>query len=127
MLAQAMDPILDVRDSPLHGRGIFARTRCPKGSRLGTFPLLILTGDDTRAIRYTKLYNYLFYVDEDDNGAMRGGIAFGFVSMCNHSAEPNADFEIDIAACQVRLTARRDIDEDEEILIDYGDFASEVL
>ncbi len=112
-----------VRTSPVHGRGLFANQRIAAGGLIGVYPLLILSANDTAAIKATRLYHYVFYVDEDDSGAIRAAVAFGEISMCNHSPSANAEFEIDPAAMQVVLSAAREIMPDEEILIDYQEFA----
>ena len=51
----------------------------------------------------------------------------GPVSFCNHSDDPNCDFSVDEAAAEVVLTARRKLRRNEEITIDYGDYADEVI
>ena len=58
---------------------------------------------------------------------MRAAVAFGEISMCNHSRKANADFTIDASARTVTLTARQAIAPDDEILIDYEEFADEII
>jgi uncharacterized protein len=117
----------EVRTSPLHGRGLFATGGFAPGDPIGVYPLLMLSHEDTAAIRATRLYHYVFYIDERADGAMRAGIAFGPISLCNHSSAPNAAFQVDAVRSEVSLTALRAIGPDEEILIDYEDFADEAL
>lgn len=97
------------------------------GAVIGIYPLLILSHEDTKALKATRLYHYVFYVDERADGAWRAAVAFGEISMCNHSPDANADFEVDADAQTVTLTARVAIAADDEILIDYQDFAEEAL
>lgn len=118
---------VQIRTSPVHGRGLFASQSIPKGGLIGTYPLLILSVDDTAALKSTRLYHYVFYIDEDAEGAIRAAVAFGDISMCNHSPDANAEFEIDAAAMEVTLSAARPIAQGEEILIDYEDFADEAV
>ncbi len=94
---------------------------------IGVFPLLILSHEDTERLKATRLYHYVFYVDERADGASRCAVAFGEISMCNHSPDANAGFEVDADAQTVTLTALTDIASDAEILIDYQDFAEEAL
>ncbi len=98
-----------------------------EGATIGVYPLLILNHDDTERLKSTRLYHYVFYVDELADGATRAAVAFGEISMCNHSPHANADFEVDASAQTVTLTARTAISADDEILIDYQDFAQEAL
>lgn len=127
MLARNEGGRAEVRTSPLHGRGLFASGRIAAGSVIGVFPLLILSHEDTERLKATRLYHYVFFVDERADGAVRCAVAFGEISMCNHSPDANAEFEVDADAQTVTLTALTDIASDAEILIDYQDFAEEAL
>ena len=118
---------VEVKTSPLHGRGLFASTDIPAGALLGVYPLLILSHEDTEQIKSTRIYHYVFYVDEREDGAVRAAVAFGKISMCNHSPQANADFYVDAAAETVTLTTRIALKAGDEILIDYEDFADEAI
>lgn len=118
---------VEVRTSPLHGRGLFASTGIPAGALIGIYPLLILSHEDTARLKATRVYHYVFYVDEREDGAMRAAVAFGNISMCNHSRQPNSGFIVDAEAETVTLTSLVALSEGDEILIDYEDFADEVL
>lgn len=117
----------EVRTSPLHGRGLFAARPLPEGTEIGRYPLLILSHEDTERLKATRLYHYVFYIDERADGAVRAAVAFGEISMCNHSPEANAAFEVDADLAEVILTAATDIAPGAEILIDYEDFAEEAI
>ena len=127
MLPENQASLVEVKQSPLHGRGLYAATNIDSGEVVGTWPVLILSPEDTARLKDTRLYHYVFYVDETDEGAMRAAVAFGPISMCNHSTAPNAAFEVDALTATVSLSARRSIAAGEEILIDYGDFAAEAV
>lgn len=127
MTTQTGGARVEVKTSPLHGRGLFASIDIPAGALLGVYPLLILTHEETAQVRATRLYHYVFYVDEREDGAMRAAVAFGKISMCNHSPDANADFFVDAAAETVTLTSRVALSAGDEILIDYEDFADEAL
>jgi uncharacterized protein len=127
MSASSAQPHIIVRTSPVHGRGLFAFREISPGHLIGFFPLLILSPEETAKIKQTRLYHYVFYVDEDASGAIRTAVAFGEISMCNHSPKPNAFFEVNAETMEVGLFADRRIAEGEEILIDYEDFAEEAL
>lgn len=127
MLARHEGGRAEVRTSPLHGRGLFASGRIAPGAVIGVYPLLVLSHEDTAHLKATRLYHYVFYVDERADGAARCAVAFGEISMCNHSPDANAGFEVDAVAQTVTLTALTDIASDAEILIDYQDFAEEAL
>lgn len=118
---------VEVKTSPLHGRGLFASTDIPAGALLGVYPLLMLSHEDTEQLKSTRVYHYVFYVDEREDGAVRAAVAFGKISMCNHSPQANADFYVDAAAETVTLTTRIALKAGDEILIDYEDFADEAI
>ena len=127
MLPDNSSSLVEVKQSPLHGRGLYAVKKIPAGTKIGTWPVLILNEEDTDRIRHTRLYHYVFFVDETSDGRMRTAVAFGAIAMCNHSTEANAVFDVTSKEATVTLSAKRDIEAGEEILIDYGDFASEAV
>jgi SET domain-containing protein len=127
MLPENQASLVEVKQSPLHGRGLYAAANILSGSQIGSWPVLVLDTADTAQLKNTRLYHYVFYVDETADGAMRAAVAFGPISMCNHSAAPNATFEVHGDQAIVTLCAARDIQAGEEILIDYGDFATEAV
>ena len=118
---------VEVRQSPFHGRGLFAAVSFEAGDLIATYPLLILSQEDTAAIRGTQIHHYVFYVDENEQGEMRAAVAFGLISMCNHSPDANAEFTVDANAQTVTLSAGTNIPIDAEILIDYEEFAAEIV
>lgn len=123
----SLSSAVEVRTSPLHGRGLFATRMIPRGTEIGVYPLLVLPADETETLKSTRVYHYVFYVDENETGAIRAAIAFGLISMCNHSPNANAVFDVDGEQMTVALYADRQIDAGEEVLIDYEDFAEEAL
>lgn len=127
MPQSAQASFVEVKDSPFHGRGLFAARVIAPGVTIGVYPLLVLSAQDTAAVRATLLHHYVFYVDESADGEMRAAVAFGEISMCNHSPKANAGFSIDAGAQTVTLTARHAIAPGNEILIDYEDFADEII
>lgn len=127
MLPENQASLVEVKQSPLHGRGLYAARAIPAGMLIGTYPLLILSEADTAHIKATRLYHYVFFVDESPAGAVRAAVAFGPISMCNHSTEANAVFEVSAETATVTLRAAQAIPAGEEILIDYEDFAAEAV
>jgi uncharacterized protein len=118
---------VEVKTSPFHGRGLFAAAPFKAGEVIAVYPLLILSHEDTATVRSTLLHHYVFFVDETADGVMRAAVAFGEISMCNHSPESNASFVVDAAAQTVTLSARVALPVGTEILIDYEDFAEEII
>ena len=127
MLPDNQASLVEVKQSPLHGRGLYAAMPIESGNLIGTWPVLILDAGDTSRLKNTRLYHYVFFVDETADGAMRTAVAFGPISMCNHSPAPNALFSVNADNATVSLSAARNISPGDEILIDYGDFAEEAV
>jgi hypothetical protein len=123
----AQASFVEVQNSPFHGRGLFAARDISVGTVIAVYPLLILSQEDTATVRATLLHHYVFYVDENADGEMRAAVAFGEISMCNHSPKANADFTVDAAAQTVTLSANRAITPGDEILINYEEFADEII
>lgn len=127
MLPNNQASLVEVKQSPLHGRGLYAAAAISAGTEIGLWPTLVLSAEDTALVKATRLYHYIFYVDENAEGIMRAAVAFGPISMCNHSTDANATFNVDATAATVTLCASRDIAAGDEVLIDYGDFAAEAV
>lgn len=93
-----------VATSPIHGRGVFARRRIPRGTRIGDF-------EGSRTKRNGM--HVLWVVEEDGTTVgIRGENELRFL---NHSRVPNAEFR------GASLYAVRNIQPGYEITFDYGD------
>jgi SET domain-containing protein len=109
-----------VRRSRIQGRGVFARERLAKGTRLLEYTGVRITSaeadagshDDDPAQRHHTLF---FAVDDETviDGSRGGGDA----CFVNHSCDPNC--EIVISRRRVYIHALRDIEPGEELLYDY--------
>lgn len=98
----ASAPAVMIRRSEIHGRGLFAVRRIPRGARIGIY-------EGPKTLRNGA---YVLWVDE-------GGREFGIAGkndlrFVNHSKRPNAVFEAD------ELFSLRAIAPGEEITFDYG-------
>ena len=116
-----------VRSSAIEGRGLFATRLLDPGELVGEYHLLMLTASETRQIKKTIIHHYVFDAGVDGAGDQLTALALGEISFCNHSANANADFKVDMDTKTVTLIARHTIKRDEEILIDYEDYADEIL
>ncbi len=101
--AETVPGEVDVRPSPLHGRGVFARNGIAADSRIGEY-----TGRETDVDG-----THVLWVDEGDHWSARDGDPP--LKFLNHSKTPNAYFD------GYMLFAARDIAAGEEITFDYGD------
>jgi len=105
-----------VKDSPLHGLGVFALVDLPANSTIERCGYLVLDDDDLKDVN--RLNDYLFTSPDDPNDYL---CIMGCGMLYNHGSEPNAKWEIDDDDNRfVRFYAARDIKAGEEILHDYG-------
>jgi SET domain-containing protein len=104
---------VEVRESEIHGWGVFAKTDIHEGIVVEESPLTRTTIHSEND-RHTFLNNY-FWSDEEDNYILSLGLA----SVFNRSNTPNLIFEAFLDEGFYRFTACRDLWEGEELFIDY--------
>lgn len=95
---------LEVRDSPIHGKGLFATQPIASGTLLGVYE-----GDSAHENSV-----YVLWVEYDD-GEVVGIDGKNDLRFVNHSRTPNAEFWGD------HLYALRDIPAGSEVTFDYGE------
>ena len=95
---------LEVRDSPIHGKGLFATQNIARDTLLGTYE-----GEPAHENSV-----YVLWVEYDD-GEVVGIDGKNDLRFVNHSRTPNAEFWGD------QLYALSDIPEGAEITFDYGE------
>jgi SET domain-containing protein len=109
-----------VRNSRIHGRGVFALKRIPKGVRIIEYKGKLIT-DEEADRRYSRIHEnsphtMLFSLDGGlvIDATRRGNSA----RWINHSCAPNC--EIEEEGHQIFIDARRDIQPGEELTYDYN-------
>ena len=111
-----MNPKLEVRESSLGGRGVFARERIEADEMvfvMGGYILTIEEDNDFRGVvadKAIEISDYFFIGPRDEKDLERMPQHF-----VNHSCEPNAGFK-----GQIFMMAMRTIDPGEEITYDYA-------
>ena len=103
-------------ESTVHGRGVFATEPIAAGTLVDASPVLVIPSDDWEALTGTAVDGYLWGWGEEGNAA----IAFGIVSLVNHSYAPNCRYQHDLDAEVVELLALRDIAVGEELTVNYN-------
>ena len=109
-----------VRNSPIHGRGVFALRKIPKGTRIVEYKGQLIT-DKEADRRYSRAHEHsphtmLFSVDGGwvIDATRRGNSA----RWINHSCAPNCEIEEEDR--RVFIEARREIRSGEELTYDYN-------
>ncbi len=108
---------IEVKESPLHGRGVYAKQRIFKGSLIERAPVVFLSAEAKEALRYTKLFNYYFLIK---NQEMPAAFGFGYASFYNHSPEANAFYSFSNKRNTLNIYAYRTIEPGTEITINYN-------
>ena len=101
---------LEVRDSQIHGKGVYAIETIRKGAKIGTYHGELTDEDDI----------YVLWIT-DENGDEYGVNGSSDLKFLNHSHEPNAEFDGD------QLLALRTIQPGEEVTFHYGETFMEWL
>ncbi|HET6762533.1 MAG TPA: SET domain-containing protein-lysine N-methyltransferase, partial [Longimicrobiaceae bacterium] len=116
----SISKVLQMRTSPIHGKGVFARVPIPPGVRLIEYRGKRITNAVADALYpedpEVPYHTFLFAIDGDvviDAG--RGGNMSRWI---NHSCDPNCDAVVDEG--HVWIQSIRDIAPGEELTYDYN-------
>ena len=106
-----------VKESPLHGLGVFACTNFPKDSVIERCFYLVIDDDDLQ--EFNRLNDYLFTSPDVKSDYL---CVLGYGMIYNHGTPPNAQWQIaDDDNRFIEFTALQDIQAGDEILHDYGE------
>ena len=109
------DPRLVLRESPTHGHGLFAAEPIGAGETVMIWGGTLYTAQELQDIRAGKLQVAEFSYSFIEEGILLAAPPDGLDYFINHSCDPNVWME-----GRVTVTARRDIQRDEEIRGDYA-------
>jgi SET domain-containing protein len=101
---EELENLFYVKESGIHGKGLFARVKINKGDYLGEYD-----GPEV-----TENGMHVLWVENTED-AWIGRDGRNLLRYLNHSSRPHAEFD------GFKLFAARDISPDEEITIDYGE------
>lgn len=108
---------IEVRESLLHGRGVFAKNKIRKGELIEQAPVIFLSDEEKNTLRFTKLYHYYFLLDHPEK---QTAFSFGYASFYNHSPEANAFYTFSRRKNTLNIYAYRSIEAGSEITINYN-------
>lgn len=109
------DSSVEVRDSKIHGKGIFSNAFIPKGELVMIISGDVIDGDECERREDEEDNVYIFwngdtYIDTNNSEKIR---------YINHDCDPNCEV-MDRDEETLNLVAIKDIYPEEEITIDYG-------
>ena len=108
-----MGPII-VKSADQYGRGVFADRYIKKGELLEEAPVIMIPDQEWKKMKKSVLLNYVFRWGEDK------AVALGYGSLYNHSFTPNAKYITNIENQTIDFYARKDIQRDEQIFVNYN-------
>ena len=104
-----------VKDSSIHGHGVFALVPIAEGETIERCTYLVIDDDDIKDAN--RLNDYLFNSPGEEGDYL---VMMGHGMLYNHGEPSNAAWEIDDDNRFVRFYATSDIAAGDEILHDYG-------
>jgi uncharacterized protein len=113
-------PLYIVKESPIHGRGVFARRPIQAGQRIIEYTGEIISSDESarRAEASGGPINHTFFFSLADGNLIDGGSNGNDARFINHSCDPNCEaYEED---GRVFIHALRDIEQGEELNYNYA-------
>ena len=116
-MAEKNDIKIIVKESSIHGLGVFARQDITAGETLERCAYIVIDDDDLQEVN--RLNDYLFTSPDDPNDYL---VVMGCGMLYNHASPPNAKWEVDETDNRfLRFYADCDIGAGEEIFHDYGE------
>jgi hypothetical protein len=102
---------------PGKGRGVLAGRRFAREELIERAPVVVLSAAEWEIVQQTDVARYSFCWGR---GGAQAGIALGTGSLFNHSYSPNAYARPLVGERIMEFVALRDIEEKEEITINYN-------
>lgn len=119
-------PYVEVRNSRIHGKGIYAKKFIPEGARIIEYvgEKITKTESDRRWEEHQELKKknpdigdvYIFTLNQRYD--IDGHVPWNTARLINHACDPNC--ESDIIKGKIWIVATRDIQEGEELVYNYG-------
>lgn len=125
MYERGQSDLCDVRNSEIHGRGVYAAKDIPKETQIIEYLGEYIDKDESEkrawdqaavAERTGDAAVYIFTLDKKWD--IDGDVAWNDARLINHSCEPNCEAWIE--EDQIFIYSLRDVKEGEELTFDYG-------
>jgi len=107
-----------VRRSPIHGRGVFALRRIPKGKRVIEYRGERISSEEaTRRFEESMDYPFTYLFEVDETTTIDAGVRGSSARFINHSCSPNCESLND--GGRIFIETLRQISPGEELTYDY--------
>jgi uncharacterized protein len=113
-------PAFIVRNSKVHGKGVFATRKIPAGTRIVEYKGERIDWEETLRRENAKPADsyHTFFFSLEDGRIIDGGVRGSDARWINHACEPNCEAQEEDG--RVFIHALRDIARGEELNYDYG-------
>ncbi len=113
-------PLIKVRESSIHGRGVFATRKIPEGTRIIEYTGARISSKqaDKRAGLDPDNPHHTFFFSLESGKIIDGGDGGSDARWINHSCEPNCEAQEEKG--RVFIHALHDIKRGQELSYDYG-------
>ena len=109
-------PFLTIISTTNRGRGVFTSETILAGTTIEISPVLVLNAEERANVEKTLLHDYIFEWGEDHKSA---AVALGYLSMYNHTANPNCKYQMDFEEQTISIITIKDVLAGEELFINY--------
>ena len=109
-------PFLTIALSNNRGRGVFTTEPILANTTIEIAPVIEVDAKDREKLEKTLLYDYIFEWGDDNKMA---AVALGYISIYNHSNQPNCAYEMDFENQTISITTLTDIEVGAELFINY--------
>ncbi len=110
-------PNLVIAPSENRGRGVFTTKNILANTVIEISPIIELSPKERKQIEGTKLFHYIF---EWGKSKRKAALALGYVSMYNHSFEPNCEYEMDYENGNMSVRTIKQVKKGEELFFSYN-------
>jgi hypothetical protein len=109
-------PFLTLASSDKRGRGVYTTEPIEAHTTIEIAPVIVVDASGREKLEQTLLYDYIFEWGADSKMA---AVALGYVSMYNHSNQPNCAYEMDFEQETISIKTLCAIKAGSELFINY--------
>lgn len=117
MTAFNIHPFLYIDETVGKGRGVFTNSDLDPMTTIEISSVLVLNAAERAAVEKTALYNYIFEWGKENEQCC---VAWGYISMYNHSYASNCEYYMDFENSSITVKTVRAISKGEELTINYN-------
>jgi SET domain-containing protein len=109
-------PFLTIASSTNRGRGVFTTEPIAAHTTIEIAPVIVVNAAEREKLEQTLLYDYIFEWGADSKMA---AVALGYISIYNHSNQPNCAYDMDFENQTISITTLQAIEVGAELFINY--------